>query len=283
MDLKRLINNFLAGMAMGLANIIPGFSGGTAALVMGIYDKLVHSINKIPKDIPISLIKFDKKGLKSRIDDIDFIFLGPLFIGALLAVVTIARGLGHLIDHYPAPIYALFFGLILGSIFIIYTYIDAIDIRIILSAVLGIAVISLILSAEKVSNIHHPVMIFIGGMFSMLSMILPGISGSYVLIMLDQYEYMLEALYSLDLMVITIFTIGGLVGLFGLAKIMDYLLKKARSVTIAFLFGLMLGALRVPFIEAVDTATTAWEVLMPAVIGVAVVMILEYRYIFSEG
>lgn len=282
MNLKALIKNFVAGMLMGLANIIPGVSGGTAALVMGIYDKLIHSINEIPKDIPVSLFKLDFQGLKSRINKIDITFLGPLFIGSVLAVITIARGLGFLLDTYPAIVYSLFFGLISGSIFVIYKYIDTIDILTILSAILGIVVISMILMIQGVSDLHHPVMIFFGGMFSIVSMILPGISGSYILIILDQYEYMVEALYTLDLIVITIFMVGGLVGLFGLAKIMDYLLKKGRSVTIAFLFGLMLGALREPLTEAADAAVTPWEVLIPALVGAAIVIILEFRYISDD-
>ncbi len=282
MDLKNLVKNLLAGMLMGLANIIPGVSGGTAALVMGIYDRLIHSINKIPKDIPISVLKLDPKGVRSRLDKIDFIFLGPLFIGSILAVITIARGLGYLLDTYPAPVYSLFFGLISGSIFVIYKYIDTIDLRVIISALFGIGVISLILTIQGSSDLHHPTLIFIGGMFAIVSMILPGISGSYILIILNQYEYMLEAVYTLDIPVITIFMIGGLVGLFGLAKIMDYLLKKARSVTIAFLFGLMLGALREPLKESVDTATTPLAVVIPAVLGAAVIIMLEYRYISDE-
>ncbi|MFW5907722.1 MAG: DUF368 domain-containing protein [Candidatus Natronoplasma sp.] len=279
MNLKRLMKDFIIGLFMGTANIIPGVSGGTVALIMGIYDKLIEAINDIPKDLPLALIKLDFSAVKARVKRIDYLFLGALFFGALTAVVSIARGLSFLINHHPAPTYALFTGLIAGSVIIIYKYIDELNVWSVLSAVLGILFIFLVLSIPNLSNIHHPGMVFLAGMFSIASMILPGISGSYLLIILNQYEYMLEALYSFNVFVITIFMAGALVGLFGLAKILNYLLKKARSVTIAFLFGLMLGALREPLGKSMGSATTPLEVVLPTVTGAVVVVFLEYRYL----
>ncbi len=282
MKITRVIKDFTIGLLMGAANIVPGVSGGTVALIMGIYDKLILAINEIPKDIPIAFIKLDFKGVKERFEKVEYWFLGALFFGSLFAVISIARGLSHLIETFPAPTYALFFGLISGSVVIIYKYIDKVDIWAVLSAFIGFLTISLILSLREISNIHHPVMIFLGGMFSIVSMILPGISGSYILIILGQYEYMLEALYSFDIFIVVIFLTGGFVGLFGLAKILGFLLEWSRSVTIAFLFGLMLGGLREPLSEAVGEAVSPWEIILPALIGAVVVIVLEYWYLLKK-
>ncbi len=282
MKIKRMLKDFIIGLFMGGANIIPGVSGGTVALVMGIYDKLIHSINEIPKDIPVRLIKLDLEGVKSGLKKIDFPFLGALFIGALTAVVSIARILSYLIEAYPSPTYALFFGLIGGSVILIYKYIDELNLKSVLSAVIGFAAISLLLSVQGGIESDHPAMIFFGGMFSVASMILPGISGSYILMILGQYEFLLKALYGMDLLIITIFMAGAFTGLFGLAKLLDHLLERARSLTIAFLFGLMLGALREPLFESISEATSLKEVVVPAVIGIIAVLYLEHRYVLED-
>lgn len=113
-------------------------------------------------------------------------------------------------------------------------------------------------------------------------MILPGISGSYILMILGQYEFLLKALYGMDLLIITIFMAGAFTGLFGLAKLLDHLLERARSLTIAFLFGLMLGALREPLFESISEATSLKEVVVPAVIGIIAVLYLEHRYVLED-
>lgn len=268
---------------MGAANIIPGVSGGTIALITGIYDKLIHSINKIPKDIPLSALKMDRDGLRTRWKDVDYKFLGPIFIGALLAVVSIARGLEFLLGSHPAPTYALFFGLIAGSVLVIYKYIDRIDLKVMFSVILGIIAITIILSLDYLTGVHHPVMIFFGGMLSIVSMLLPGLSGSYILIMIGQYNYMLDIIAPTwswyDIFLIIIFILGGIVGLFSLAKLLDYLLDNFRGVTIAFLFGLMLGALREPLSRAVGEASNSFEIFIPAIVGTVAIIFLEYMYL----
>ncbi len=283
MKIKNIIRYLVIGLFMGAANIIPGVSGGTIALITGIYDKLIHSINKIPKDIPLSALKMDRDGLRTRWKDVDYKFLGPIFIGALLAVVSIARGLEFLLGSHPAPTYALFFGLIAGSVLVIYKYIDRIDLKVMFSVILGIIAITIILSLDYLTGVHHPVMIFFGGMLSIVSMLLPGLSGSYILIMIGQYNYMLDIIAPTwswyDIFLIIIFILGGIVGLFSLAKLLDYLLDNFRGVTIAFLFGLMLGALREPLSRAVGEASNSFEIFIPAIVGTVAIIFLEYMYL----
>ncbi|MFP4050158.1 MAG: DUF368 domain-containing protein [Thermoplasmata archaeon] len=267
---------------MGGANIIPGVSGGTIALIIGIYDRLIHAINQIPKDLPLPLFKGDIDGFKSKLKDIDFPFLAPLAVGALVSIITIARGLEIVMDSYPAITFAFFFGLILVSVAIIYKYIERINFYSILSAFIGFLFVFYILGIEGIEFSHGPITIFFSGMVAIVSMILPGISGSYILLILHQYEYMVEALYSFNFQTIIIFVAGAVVGLFGFAKILDYLLQKYPSISMAFLFGLMVGALRVPLVKSVNNASNIFEIIIPAIIGAALIAILEYKYLLKE-
>jgi len=267
---------------MGAANIIPGVSGGTIALIIGIYDKLVHAINQIPKDLPFPLLKGDVSGFKKKLNKIDFPFLAPLAFGALLSVAVIAKGLGFVMDTYPAQTFAFFFGLILASVAVIYKYIEKINIYSILSAFIGFIFIFYILGIEAIEFGHGPITIFITGMVAIVSMILPGISGSYILLILHQYEFMVEAIYSFNFPILIIFSIGAIIGLFGFAKILDYLLQKYPSVSMAFLFGLMIGALREPFMKSVNNAGNIYEIIIPAIIGAIFVAILEYKYVIKK-
>lgn len=282
MKLKDFFKRFVEGLLMGAANIIPGVSGGTIALIIGIYDKLIHAINQIPKDLPLPLIKGDVSGFKSKLKEIDFPFLVPLAVGALVSVVSIARGLDYVMDVYPATTFAFFFGLILASVAIIYKYIEKINVYSILSAFVGFIFVFYILGIERIEFGHGPLTIFLSGMVAIVSMILPGISGSYILLILHQYEFMVEALYSFNFPVIIIFSMGALIGIFGFAKLLDYLLQKYPSASMAFLFGLMLGALRVPLVKSMNNANSVYEIIIPAIVGAVIVAILEYKYVIQE-
>ncbi|MFW6176607.1 MAG: DUF368 domain-containing protein [Thermoplasmatota archaeon] len=282
MRLKDFFKRFVEGLLMGAANIIPGVSGGTIALIIGIYDKLIHAINKIPKDLPIPLLKGDVDGFKSKLNDIDFPFLVPIAVGALISIISIARGLEFVMDSYPAITFAFFFGLILASVAVIYKYIEKINIRSIISAIIGFVFVFYVLGIEGIEFGHGPIMIFFSGVVSIVSMILPGISGSYILVILNQFEFMVDALCGLKFSIIIIFSLGALIGIFGFAKLLDYLLQKYPSVSMAFLFGLMLGALRVPLVKSMNNATNIYEIIIPAILGAVFVAILEYKYVIKD-
>ncbi len=282
MKIKDFFKRFVEGLLMGAANIIPGVSGGTIALIIGIYDKLIHAINQIPKDLPLPLFKGDVDGFKSKLNDIDFPFLVPLAVGALVSVVSIARGLDFVMNVYPAITFAFFFGLILASVAVIYKYIENINPYSIISALIGFVFVFYILGIESIEFNHGPLTIFLSGMVAIVSMILPGISGSYILLILHQYEFMVEALYSFNISVLILFSLGALIGIFGFAKILDHLLQKYPSVSMAFLFGLMLGALRVPLVKSMNNASNIYEIIIPAIVGAVFVGILEYKYVIQE-
>lgn len=283
MELKKSLKRIFEGILIGVANIIPGVSGGTMALITGIYDRLVHSINTIPLRSPLLLLKGDITGFKKKMSTIDFSFLAPLGIGVLVATLFLARQMEPLLENYPAPINSFFFGLIFASVGVIYKYIDEIHIYSIVSAAGGFFFALFLGGLQTLQANHSLPIIFLSGMVAIVSMILPGISGSFILVFLRQYKYMLHALNTLNFLVISVFMVGAVIGLFGFAKLLDYLIQHRKSVTMAFLFGLMLGALRVPAEKAMAVDPSFIEVILPAAVGAAFVAVLESYYLTERG
>lgn len=266
-----------------MANIIPGVSGGTMALVTGIYDRLIHSINTIPIDAPMILLKGDFQKFRKKLREIDYRFLIPLIFGILIGSLLLARAIEYLLDSLPAATYSFFFGLILAGLGVIYKYIEKIDLKTILWGVGGFLFAFLIVGLPTFQTDPSLPIVFIAGFFAIISMILPGISGAFILIFLQQYDYMLHALNDFDIPVILTFIIGGTVGLFGFSRLLDFLLKNHKSVMMAFLFGLMVGGLRAPGLEIAAISPPLYEIILPALVGSILVILLEYRYVVSEN
>ncbi len=279
MKAKLFIERMVLGMLIGIANMIPGVSGGTIALVSGIYDRLIHAINTIPLSAPITLIQEGGSAFRERLNEIDLPFLIPLGIGILLASLSVARIIEHLLNNYTAATFSFFFGLILASVGLIYKYIERIDASNIFFAGIGFLSAYFFVGMEGLSTNHSPLMIFIAGALAISTMILPGISGSFMLVFLQQYHYLLRALNNMDIFVITVFMAGALTGLFVFSRLLEILIKDHKSVTISFLFGLMLGGLRVPITEAMSVSPTMLEIVIPAAIGAAVVSMIELYYV----
>lgn len=263
---------------MGLANIIPGVSGGTMALLMGIYEKLIRAINSIPiKDFP-SFLRGDGKKFVQDMKDIDFDFLLPLVAGVGLATLVLARFIEMLLNVYTAMTFSFFFGLIMASAGTLYNRVDKIDGKVLLSGALGFLTAFLIGGLSPLKANHSPVVLFFSGAVSIVSMILPGISGSFILVLLRQYGYMINALNNLNLVDITVFMSGAIIGLFSFAKGVEILFKKYKAMTLVFLFGLILGALRVPVIKGLSADPTFWEWILPAALGSLLVSKLDLLY-----
>ncbi len=268
------IKRTLQGTAIGLANVVPGVSGGTMALILGIYRRLIHSINTLPLTLPIQFIRGED--VKEDWNNIDFRFLVPLGIGVIIATLLLARIMEFLLETYSTASYSFFIGLILASLIVVYRYIDPIGAREVLSGVIGSLVAFVVVGGNGMTGSHNPISIFLAGVFAVASMILPGISGSLVLVLLGEYHYMLHALNTLDTFNIIIFISGGLVGLFGFAKLLEYLLDRSTSMTMAFLLGLMFGGLRVPLETAMLNEPSLSHIVIPAAIGALLLYIMEY-------
>ncbi|MBS3816986.1 MAG: DUF368 domain-containing protein [Candidatus Thermoplasmatota archaeon] len=278
MKIKGFVKRYLEGMVMGLANIIPGVSGGTMALILGIYERLINSINSLPLTSPILLMKGEKEEFKQKLKKIDYRFLIPLVLGIASATLLLARFIQFFLDKHPGKTFAFFFGLIFASAGTLYHKVQNIDYRIVVSGAVGFLFAFLAGGLSPLEANHSPLVIFFSGAIAIVSLILPGISGSFVLVYLRQYEYLINALNSFDLPVLLVFMVGAVIGLFSFAKFLEYLLENHKRTTLVFLFGLILGALRVPVDEGLSADPTLVGWVIPAAVGAILVSCLDSYY-----
>lgn len=272
---------------MGSADIVPGVSGGTIALITGIYGHLVESISKINFGFLKPLFKGDIRGFKDALfDEIDFKFFIPLVLGIGSAFLTLAKVVTFCMDAYPAWTYSFFLGLIIASAVILFKKLDKVNAKHVLFTIIGAILTFIFVSLNPIAANHSLPVIFFSGMIAICAMILPGISGSFLLLLLGQYKYMLNALHTLSIVEIIVFVVGALIGILGFSKILNYLLKNHEEVTMAFLIGVMLGSLRVPGVEIINSVNMNFIGLFPclivAVIGFALIIILETRFDYME-
>lgn len=237
--MKHYLLLFLKGMAMGAADVVPGVSGGTVAFITGIYDELLHSLAQLPKAIMLLL--------RGRVIEAwqcaNANFLLVLASGILVSVLSLAKLITTLLDTQPIALWSFFFGLILVSTHIVVRAVQRWGISRFISALLGGAFAWWITVAAPVHLDGTPLILFLAGALAICAMILPGISGSFILVLLGLYSVVLGAVKELDLLVMAIFASGCLVGLLSFSRLLNWLLHRWRDITLAFLAGLMLGSL----------------------------------------
>ena len=230
----------LKGMAMGAADIVPGVSGGTIAFITGIYEELLKSINSINLQI-FSLLK-DKK-IKSVWLKINGNFLACIFFGILFSVLSLSKTIIFLIKSYPILVWSFFFGLILASSFIIGRTVRSWDFQKLISLIFGTLIAFSITRLSPVENPESIFYIFISGAIAICAMVLPGVSGSFVLLLMGSYTLILKALNELNLTVVLVFIFGCLIGLLSFARLLSKLFKSYRDLTIAVLTGFLIGSI----------------------------------------
>ncbi len=228
------------GICMGAADVIPGVSGGTIAFLMGIYQELVDSI----KSISLSNIKLLLKG---RIFEfwkvINGNFLVSLVLGILISIFSLARAMKYLLEFHPVPLWSFFFGLILASAVVILRQIDKWNIQNIIALVAGIAIAAYICLISPSSTPDEYWFIFISGAIAICAMILPGVSGSFILLLMGKYHFIMSAVSELNIPVLCIFGAGAVLGILSFSHLLSWLLKKFYMATIALLSGFMIGSL----------------------------------------
>ncbi|TKB48462.1 DUF368 domain-containing protein [Ferrimonas sediminicola] len=234
------IKTFLKGMAMGAADVVPGVSGGTIAFITGIYDQLLESIRRIN---PSLIGRIRREGFKAAWNHINAPFLITLMAGIGLAIATLAKLISHLLATQPIAIWSFFFGLILVSILHISKQIDRWDPPQLLSLAIGIGLAWILSVANPLALDPTPMNILIGGMIAICAMILPGISGSFILLLLGLYGPVLAAVSQRDLVTIAIFLSGTVLGLLSFSHLLSFLLRRFHTQTLAFLTGLLIGTL----------------------------------------
>lgn len=231
---------YFSGLLMGAADVVPGVSGGTIAFILGVYDRLISALSRVNKESVNMLLKADFRALWRHFDGTFLLLLGS---GVVTSIFLLAGVVTYLLEVYPSYLWSFFFGLILASAKLLVDQIHEFNWRHCVVMLLGISIgmsLSLLVPTQFNTSL---VMVFLSGMVAICAMILPGISGSFLLLMMGMYGFILSAIKSFDLLVISVFAAGALIGLLSFSKVLNYLLNKARYMTLAALTGVMLGAL----------------------------------------
>lgn len=280
----RIIRSLVGGFLMGTADLVPGVSGGTIALVLGIYERLVSSIREGSSALG-SLLRGDLPLFKGHLRRVEWAFLLPLLAGILAAVVALASLLDQQLEERPTILAGLFFGLVVGSVIIAWRllrepkpslYLVAGAVGVILFVVLGLG--------EEVVVENPGLLAFFGaGALAICAMILPGISGSLILLLIGMYPIVLNAVDERDLVVVGVFALGAIVGLGFFSQFLHWALRRHHDVILAALVGLMAGSLRVlwPWPAGVESSGLEapggdWlAVLSALVVGFGVVFVVS--------
>ena len=279
------------GFAMGAADIVPGVSGGTVALVLGIYDRLINNVRLGARGLK-QLVTGDIDSFKETLGRIEWIWLFSLLGGILIAVAALSSVLERLLDDEPVKMSALFIGLVVGTIYVAIRMLDRID-AVTLAIMLGVGAALFLLLGLKTDTVvaddaaevvtRSPLIFFLVGAIAICAMILPGISGSFLLVMMGMYTEVLGAVNDRDFVSLGAFAVGAVIGLALFSTLLHWLLDNYRNWVIAAMVGLMLGSTRVlwPWPNGTNTTTLsapADDVAFPlllAAFGVAVVIAVE--------
>ncbi|MBW2985143.1 DUF368 domain-containing protein [Candidatus Woesearchaeota archaeon] len=277
-NIKESFMIFLRGVFMGIADAIPGVSGGTIALITGIYQRLIHGINNINTLILKEIANNNIKKAITNIKKIDFPFFIPLILGIAIALLTVSHIIGYLLTAYTSITYAFFLGLILISALFVYKQSKRQHEKNLPYIILGFIFSLWFTGLTAIKTTHSLPILFLAGAIAICAMILPGISGAFILVLLNQYEFMINSLKNILIDKLAVFIIGGIVGILSFSNFLDYLLKKHKSATMSFLTGLMIGSLRIPYEKIISTQYNIISTIIAVAIGIILVLVLEKKF-----
>ncbi len=233
---------FLRGLMMGAADIVPGVSGGTIAFITGIYDTLLGSIRAFDLTFLGKLLKLDIKGAWQHVNGG---FLLALLLGIATSILSLARLISWVLENHPVPLWAFFFGLILASALVLLRQVENFTPPRVLCLLVGVGV-ALVIALSPVANLDIGLLgVFLSGFLAICAMILPGISGSFILVLLGMYSTVLLAVKSLDLLFLAVFAVGAGAGLLCFSRLLYWLLHRFHQATMALLTGFLFGSLAV--------------------------------------
>ncbi|UTW65877.1 DUF368 domain-containing protein [bacterium SCSIO 12643] len=244
----------LKGLAMGAADVVPGVSGGTIALIAGIYEELINTLTSLNVGVIQTL---RKEGFAAAFNAINGKFLMSLVLGIAISILSLAKIFNYLIQHEPVLVWAFFFGLILASVWLIGSRVSDWDLGKSLALIIGAVISFLITVISPAQGPDTMWYLFLSGVLAFVAMILPGISGSFILLLLGAYHLILgkvstilDALKAMDFTIILtngidlgIFAIGGVVGLLSFSRILKWMFEKYQNRTLALLTGFLIGSL----------------------------------------
>ena len=244
----------LKGIAMGMADVVPGVSGGTIAFISGIYEEFVNSLNSINAEAFKLLFKFRIKDFWKHINGS---FLLSLATGIAISIVSLSKMIIYLLDNEPVLLWSFFFGLIISSILFIGKQISVWNARVVVALILGVIVSYYITIAEPASSPDSNIYVFFSGFIAIIAMILPGISGAFILLLMGSYPTIIGAISNLsegvtsantELIIqsssmLGIFAVGAVLGLLTFSRILAWMFKNYHNTTLAVLTGFMIGSL----------------------------------------
>lgn len=230
----------LKGMAMGAADVVPGVSGGTIAFITGIYQELIETISGINLDL-ITIWK--EEGFKAVWKKSNASFIVALLTGILISIFTIMRLMNYLLEAHPVMIWSFFFGLILASIWFVAKQIPKWNFKIVIALLIGAAVAFYIVMLPPLGANTNLWFLFLAGSIAVCAMILPGISGAFILVLLGSYKTVTEAAHNFEFKTLGVVALGAIVGLLTFSHLLKWLFKHYSSITLAILTGFIAGSL----------------------------------------
>ncbi len=242
------------GLAMGAADVVPGVSGGTIAFIAGIYEELIETIHKL--DFGFFKI-WKKEGFKTAWNAYNLSFLLALFSGVLISILSLAKAITWLLAQHPILVWSFFFGLVLASILYVGKQIKVWNFKVIIALIIAAGLAYAITLAKPIGDIESIWFLFLGGFIAIIAMILPGISGAFILLLLGAYTSIIgtlsqlgDGLTKLDSAIffsafgkLLVFAAGAIVGLKSFSRVLNYMFKNFKNSTLAVLTGFMIGAL----------------------------------------
>ncbi len=230
----------LKGMAMGAADVVPGVSGGTIAFISGIYEELISSIN----GVNFSLVTtWKKEGFLAFWNKVNGGFLLSLVIGIGISVASLAKFISWLLENQPVLLWSFFFGLVLASIFIVARSIERWNLGVIFTLLGGAGLAWYITSLPPIENTASLPFLFLSGALAICAMILPGISGAFILVLLGSYKTVLDAVHQRNLLLLLTVALGALFGLLSFARLLKWMFNHYKDLTLALLTGFIVGSL----------------------------------------
>lgn len=244
----------LKGIAMGAADVVPGVSGGTIAFISGIYEELISSINNINLSLFTTL---RKEGVKAFWDKANGNFLLALFSGIFISVLSLAKFLSWLLENQPILLWSFFFGLVLASIFFVGKEIKKWSTATVVIFIVGAAIAYFITELPPNENVESLPYLFLSGALAVCAMILPGISGAFILVLLGSYKTILDAVHERDVKIIITVALGAVFGLLSFARLLKWMFSHYKNITLALLTGFILGSLNKiwPWKKVLETKT----------------------------
>jgi putative membrane protein len=259
---RQSLRLFFTGFTMGSADIVPGVSGGTIAFIFGIYEELLYSIKLVSGQVPRLLLQGK---IKEAIGVVPFPFLLPLGAGLAAAIITLTSVISYLLQTYPVFIWSFFFGLVLASVVIVSRRIVTWDLHDMVAATVAAAAAYLIVGAVPVETPATLPAFFISGAIAICAMILPGISGSFLLIIMGKYEQIVNAVTQRDFIILGTVILGAVLGLALFSRLLSWLFRRHHDVVVAVLTGFMVGSLRKiwPWKETLTTRINSKGIEVP--------------------